>query len=137
MAEEPDEQAERFRQRYLTSSGAAMVEAELEVLGSDRQGNGYTTRSQADEMGALLGLAPGSLLLDIGAGCGWPGTYLAMTTGCAVVSIDPIVEGIGVAIHRGEIDGLGSRHAGLVGGAAALPFRRRVFHAVLHGDVMC
>lgn len=137
MAEDPEEQAERFRQRYLTSNGPAMVEAELEVLGSDRQGNGYTTRSQADEMGALLGLGPGSRLLDIGAGCGWPGVYLATTTGCAVVSIDPIVEGIGVAIHRGEIDGVGSRHVGLVAGATALPFEAHVFDAVLHGDVMC
>lgn len=137
MAEDPDEQAERFRQRYLTSGNAALIEAELEVLGGDYQGNGYTTMAQADHMGDLLDLAPGVLLLDLGAGCGWPGVYLATTSGCAVVSLDPIAEGLRVARDRSERNRIARRQSGLRGEATALPFRSGVFDAAIHGDVMC
>jgi len=136
MANFSVEDQERFRDRYRISGSEALIAAEMEVLGSDYQANGYTTMDQADELGALLGLEPASRLLDVGSGCGWPGLYLAKKHGCAVVSVDPVDEGMHASVQRGRRDRCRS-HAGVVGQGGALPFAPRVFDAVVHGDVTC
>lgn len=137
MASVTPEDEERFSERYRTSGNAALIDAELEVLGSDYQANGYTTKAQAQELGRALRLAPGDRLLDVGSGCGWPGLYLAVSTGCAVVGVDPITEGVGVAVQRAKRDATADRYAAIRGGGDALPFRARSFDAAVHSDVMC
>ena len=62
--------------------------------------DGYTTRAEADAIGRALELGPGDLLLDVGTGCGWPGLYLAATTGCRVVATDAPIEGLHRAARR-------------------------------------
>ena len=114
-----------------------MIEAELEALGSDYRANGYTTGAQADDLGRRLGLRAGDRLLDIGAGCGWPGLYLARTTGCRVVSIDPVGEAATATAERAGVDELTARHQPVVGSGEHLPFRSGRFDAVLHTDVTC
>jgi cyclopropane fatty-acyl-phospholipid synthase-like methyltransferase len=131
------EAGERFRDRYLISGSAALIEAELEVLGSDYSANGYTTMAEATALGSALGLDADSLLLDLGAGCGWPGLFLAKRHGCTVFSVDPIAEGMDVARSRATTDGLGEHHAQLCACGEALPFRSRAFDAVVHTDVVC
>ncbi len=128
---------ERFRQRYAISGSDAVVAAEMESLGSDYQANGYTTRAQADEIGDDLGLGPGHLLLDLGAGCGWPGLYLARRHGCAVVSLDPVAEGVQAARARGAANGLSRRSWPVLAGADAIPLRSRSVDAIVHADVLC
>lgn len=120
------------------SSGAdALIESELEVLGSDYQASGYTTRSQADELGRHLRIRAGQRLLDIGSGCGWPGLYLASRLSCHVVVVDPIIDGVLVARHRADHDGMVERQSGLQGQGSDLPFAPRSFDAVVHTDVTC
>ena len=114
-----------------------MIDAEREVLGSDYQANGYTTLSQADQIGAELGLGAGDRLLDLGSGCGYPGLYLARRFGCSVTSLDPVASGATTAAARADHDGLVDRHAAVVGLGAALPFRDRSVDAIVHIDVMC
>ena len=136
MSPTGEDPGERFRERYRRH-GDALLEAELDVLGSDYRANGYTTRSQADALGRALGLGEGDHLLDIGSGCGWPGLYLASVLGCSVVTIDPVLEGTSVAAARAASDGLGRRHHAVVAEGEALPFRSQSFDAVTHTDVTC
>jgi cyclopropane fatty-acyl-phospholipid synthase-like methyltransferase len=137
VAHEPILETERFGQRFAASGEAAPRAAELEALGSDYSATGYTTREQADELGRLLALGPGSVLLDIGAGCGWPGLYLATAFGCSVISADPIIEGASAARDRIGSDGIGSRALALLATGQRLPIRAGSIDAIVHADVMC
>ena len=137
MAEKSPLDAELFGQRYAVSGDAALRMVELEALGTDYRATAYTTREQADDLGRLLELGSGSVLLDIGAGCGWPGLYLAETFGCSVISADPVMEGAGAARDRITSDGIGSRALALLANGEQLPIRAGSIDAVVHADVMC
>jgi SAM-dependent methyltransferase len=128
---------ERFAERYRDSGAAAALTAEFEALGSDYQANGYTTVSEADDLGRVLGLGPGQRLADLGAGCGWPGLYLARRHGCSVISLDPVVEGLAVAGKRAERDGQQERAWVVQAHADALGLRPGSVDAVVHTDVLC
>lgn len=132
-----DDDVERFRDRYAVSGASAVLAAELDALGSDYGANGYTTRTQADDIGRELALRPDEVLLDLGAGCGWPGLYLSTVSGCSVISLDPVIEGMHVAEQRAALDGQADRCATVVATAAAIPLRSRSVDAVVHTDVMC
>ncbi len=137
MDRDESEARDLFRQRYTTRQGEANVVVERAVIGADFGANGYTTRAQADRLAALLHLDPGGRLLDIGAGRGWPGLYLARISGCDVVLTDLPEEGLRDARGRAEVEGLGDRAAAVVTGGAQLPFRAAVFDGVVHTDVLC
>lgn len=132
-----NEDVERFRERYATSCEAALLAAEFEALGTDYQANGYTTMAQAGEIGRDLDLGHGQRLLDIGAGCGWPGLYLAATHGCSVISLDPVLEGADVARRRAAADGIADRSQQLCASADALPLRSKSCDAIVQTDVLC
>jgi hypothetical protein len=137
VAADPRDENERFRARYAVSGAETLLAVEAEALGSDFQANGYTTMGQADELGRVLDLGPGQVLLDVGAGCGWPGVHLAATHGCAVISVDPIAEGVGVARRRGITDGMGERSWAIRANADPLPVRPGSVDAVVHADLLC
>ena len=128
---------ERFSQRYSVSESDAQLAIEHEVLGTDYQANGYTTVAQAEQMCEVLELAPGKVLVDLGAGCGWPGLYMAQRSGCAVISIDPVAEGIAAARTRLMADKLAAPSAALQGDAEAIPLRSGSVDAIVHTDVLC
>jgi 2-polyprenyl-3-methyl-5-hydroxy-6-metoxy-1,4-benzoquinol methylase len=127
----------RFSQRYGEERGDVVRAIELTVIGGDWGANGYTTISQADQLVAMLELGTGALVLDIGAGRGWPGLYLAATTGCSVVMTDVPVEGLASACERGRREGLDDRTWPINASARDLPFAAETFDAVVHTDVLC
>ena len=129
--------SERFAQRHEASGRAGPLAVEREALGSDYRATGYTTRAQADDVGRLLDLRPGRLLLDVGAGCGWPGVYLATTFGCWVISTDPLPEGAAAARERIVADGLQDRAVSVVATGDHLPVRNGSVDAIVHSDVLC
>lgn len=131
------DEMERFQQRYAISGDEALLAVEMEALGSDFRANGYTTRAQADALGPDLGLGPGQLLLDIGAGCGWPGVYLAAASGCAVISLDPVAQGLIVGRDRSRAEGLGKRSSGVRATAQDIPLRAKSVDAIVHTDLLC
>lgn len=128
---------ERYRERYGPDVSPAEVAVEREVLGSDYGGNGYTTVAQADELAAALSLARGDRLLDLGAGCGWPGLYLTRTTGCSTVLTDLSFPGMQRTRCRATEDSTTARIAAVVASARHLPFRPESFDAIVHTDVLC
>lgn len=132
-----NDQARRFNTRYRMTGQDVFLDIERAALGVDYQATGYTTRHEADEMGRRLELDETSTLLDLGSGCGFPGQYLAATTGCSVVSVDPIASGATAAADRARRDGLTSRAVAVVARGQELPVRPGCFDAVVHVDVIC
>ncbi len=135
----PDKQAliERFTQDYRLGQAGIMRAIERRVCGCDYGGTSWTTRDEARRLGELLGLAPGVRLLEVGAGSGWPGLYLAGTTGCDTVLIDMPIEGLRIAAARAAADGLADTCRVAVADGAALPFPAGCFDAIVHSDVLC
>ena len=127
----------RFSQRYGEERGDVVRTIELAVIGGDWGANGYTRIAQADQLAAMLELGTGSLVLDIGAGRGWPGLYLAARTGCSVVMTDVPVEGLVSARERSQREGLDDRAWPVNASARDAPFRVETFDAVVHTDVLC
>jgi SAM-dependent methyltransferase len=127
----------RFSNRYREERVEIVREIEQAVIGGDWGANGYTTTSQADELADLLDLGRNSMLLDVGAGRGWPGLYLAATTGCAAVLTDVPMDGLTVARTRSRHEDLDERAWFVNASARDLPFRASTFDAVVHTDVLC
>ena len=129
--------ASAFRERYGRPVSDATRTLERLVIGGDFGASGYTTAAQADLLGERLGLRAGHRLLDVGSGRGWPGLYLAETTGCSVVLTDIPEEGLRIALGRATSDGLAERSAAVAASARRLPFQAESFDAVVHTDVLC
>ena len=128
---------ELFGERYRVPSNEVSRQIERSVIGADWGANGYTTIEQADRLGAELELGPSKLLLDLGSGRGWPGLYLAATTGCRVVMTDVPVEALQLAVARAGAEGLERRAVAVRCSARNLPFASSSFDAVVHTDVLC
>jgi cyclopropane fatty-acyl-phospholipid synthase-like methyltransferase len=127
----------RMADRYRIDAVEAILATEREALGSDFGANGYTTRAQADEFVDVLSLEPDRVLLDLGSGCGWPGVYLAVRSGCHLVSVDPIEAGVQRAATRAAAEGLAVRSLPLLADGEHLPLASGTVDALVHADVMC
>lgn len=107
------------------------------VIGADVGSDGYTTVDQADELARRLRLRPGVRLLELGSGRGWPGLYLAATTGCHVTVTDRPLDGLRHARRRAAADGVADRCGVVAAGGAHLPFAATTFDAIVAADVLC
>ncbi len=139
MPPRPDEQAvrERFGDLYQLVQAPIKREIERAVCGCDYGGTSWTTRREAEHVGELLGLGPGRRLLEVGAGSGWPGLYLARTTGCDVTLADLPLAGLRIAAERAVADRLPGACWIVLADGAALPFGSGAFDAVSPSDVVC
>ena len=128
-----DDFAAQYRQGQLP----AVQAVERAVCGCDFGGTSWATRDEAEQIAAALELAPGVGLLEIGAGSGWPGLYLAAASGCDVTLTDLPLDGLLIAAARAARDGLAGTCGALVADAAQLPFRDHGFDTINHSDVLC
>ena len=131
------EVAARFAARYGAPQAEVIRDVEMAVIGGTWGANGYTTRHQADLLARSLDLDDGMRLLDLGAGRGWPGLYLASSTGCEVVLVDVPIEGLVLAAQRATREHLDARAVAAVSSARHLPFGAASFDAIVHTDVLC
>ena len=114
-----------------------MLDIERAVCGCDYGGTSWTTRGEAGRVAELLELGPGKRLLDVGGGAGWPGLYLARTSGCDVTLVDIPEEGMRIAAGRAGADELPGDCWVAVADGGALPFKAGSFDAISHSDVLC
>jgi SAM-dependent methyltransferase len=129
--------SERLDQQYLQRQSPVFLEIEREVFGTDYGATSWTDREEAQRFASWLGLGPGVQALELGAGSGWPGLYLARLTGCGVTLADLPPEGLRIASARAASEGLADRCPAVVSDGARLPFAGARFEAVLHCDVLC
>jgi cyclopropane fatty-acyl-phospholipid synthase-like methyltransferase len=128
---------DRFAGRYERCCDPAVLAVERAVLGTDVGSSAYTTVEQADALGRLAGIGPGSLVADLGAGSGWPGLHLARTTACRIVGTDLPLAGLRQARDRARRDGLAAQTGWTVATGRFPPLRTGAFDAVVHSDVLC
>ena len=128
---------ERFIQEYAVPQTDLARQIEREVYGAAYGANGYTTVDQARLMAERLDLEPGTLLLELGSGRGWPGIYLAERSGCRAVLTDIPVNALKQSAVSAEQRNLGARCSFVTADGKALPFGTRSFDRVVHTDVLC
>ena len=126
-----------FARDYEIAQEPLMREIERCVRGSDYGATSWTTREQAEQAAARLGLVQGWRLLELGAGSGWPALFLATLSGCDVVLTDLPLSGLRIARQRAARDGLDGRCSVLAADGAALPFADHSFDRIHHADVLC
>lgn len=126
-----------FGRDYEIAQEPLMREIERSVRGSDYGATSWTTREQAEQTAARLGLMRDLCLLELGAGSGWPALFLATLSNCDVVLADLPLSGLRIARERAARDGLGRRCSVLAADGAALPFADRSFDCIHHADVLC
>lgn len=137
LSREEQAQRDRFDELYVRAQSPVMLSIERSVCGCDYGGSSWTTRAEAQQMAALSGLQPGMRLLDVGAGSGWPGLYLAETSGCDVVLVDLPLAGLRIAAERAGKDRMRGSCWAVVADAASLPFPHGSFDAISHSDLLC
>ena len=136
---EPDSVSDlqkRFSEGYGKAPSRVELLVEREVFGINAGINSWTTVAQADALADALALRPGTSLLDIGAGTGWPSLYLAGETGCNVVLTDVPVGALHRAARRASKLRLAERCAFVQASGVRLPLKARTFDAIVHADVL-
>lgn len=132
----PRASARSFEEKYSDARAAMARRCGPEVLGSYLV-NGYTTTTQADRLAGLLDLSGTSVLLDVGAGRGWPGTRIAGLAGCRLVSTDVPIRALQMSREGDGLTRLGDGAHLVCADGRLLPFGDRTFDAVCHADVLC
>jgi len=126
---------EFFDESFPLTTAPVVREIEYETLGTDYGASSWSPAPQIDTMIEYLAIESGSSYLDIGAGTGWPGLYVAEKTGCALTMLDYPTNGLILAMERAEQDGADAMSVS--GDAARMPLASGIFDAVSHSDVMC
>lgn len=128
---------DRFENQYVQAATPVMRTVVDSVFCCGHVGTSWTTRDEADALVGLLRLAPGTLLLDLGAGAGWPGLHLARESGCRAVLADLPETGLAIARDRAERDGIADRVETLRADAARVPRPDGAFDAINQSDLLC
>ncbi|HET8945259.1 MAG TPA: methyltransferase domain-containing protein, partial [Dehalococcoidia bacterium] len=121
---------------YGIAPSEASVALERLVIGANFGTNGYTTLPQARALIRALRLRPGVRLIDVGAGRGWPGLYLAQATGCEAVLADVPITGLRIAARQRDELYLAPLISVCRATGTNLPFRSASFDAVVHTDTL-
>jgi len=139
MKRSPEElaQTERYELKYANLQTDVMLAIERQVCGCDYGGNSWTTRDETHKFEKFLELKPGLRFLDLGAGSGWPGLYLAKRSGCDLTLVDLPVTGLQIAADRAFSDQLTGACCIICANATNLPFDDGCFDALSHSDLLC
>ena len=110
----------------------------LETYGQDFGQTSWVTTEESLEIPQLLGLGPGSSVLEIGCGSGGYALHLAEKVGCRIVGVDINEPGIRSAKELAQARSLASRaRFEQCDVSKNLPFDNETFDAAFSNDVLC
>lgn len=135
----PEEDAlqTRFGLMYQRNQDDTVIKIERSVCGCDYGGTSWSTREESERLRQLLELAPGRRLLEVGSGSGWPGLYLAKTSGCDIALIDLPFEALRIGAERAAREPVPGACLFAAADGTQLPFADGAFDAIVHSDVLC
>jgi protein-L-isoaspartate O-methyltransferase len=131
----PSATTRSYEEKYEAFNSREAGDARVAALGSDLP-NGYTTLEQASRICEALELGPEDLLLDLGAGRGWPGSLIAERSGCRLLSADLPLTALRPA-QEGLARSVGARASVICADGRRLPLGDGECDAVCHADVLC
>jgi SAM-dependent methyltransferase len=120
-----------YSSQYTRIYGQLASEIRKEAFGEDFGQESWRSPAEQTEIAALLGLGPGTRVLDVACGAGGPSLALVEQTGCSLVGIDIVPEGVSSATAEAVKRGLGYRATFVVlDGGEPLPFEDGTFDAI-------
>jgi ubiquinone/menaquinone biosynthesis C-methylase UbiE len=128
---------EHHEESYSAKQSGIALTVEQAAFGSESGRNGYTSLEQAQALLDCVSLDAEACLLDLGAGRGWPGTHIAETSGCRLVSTDIPMDALRAAKRKSLSSDTHVCREVVAAEALALPFCAGSFDAIVHADVFC
>jgi SAM-dependent methyltransferase len=127
-----------YGSQYARTYGQLASEIRKEAFGEDLGQESWRSAIEHAEIAELLRLSPKTRALDIACGAGGPSLALVERTGCRLVGVDIVPQGVSCARVEAEKRGLADRADFLVITAGQrLPFGDGTFDAVMCIDSIC
>jgi SAM-dependent methyltransferase len=134
----PADGDEFYGSQYARIYGQLASEIRKEAFGEDFGGESWRSSTEQAEIAALLRLGPEARALDVACGAGGPSLDFVKRTGCPVVGVDIVPEGISCATAQAEKQGLADLASFIVTTAGErLPFEDGAFDAIMCIDSIC
>jgi ubiquinone/menaquinone biosynthesis C-methylase UbiE len=127
-----------YGSQYARTYGQLASEIRKEAFGEDLGQESWRSPTEQAEIAELLKLGPETRALDVACGAGGPSLALVKRTGCRLVGVDIVPEGVSCATAEAEKRGLADRANFIVITAGQrLPFEDGTFDAVMCIDSIC
>ena len=121
-----------YGSQYTRIYGQLASEIRREAFGEDFGQESWRSPAEQAEIAALLRLGPGARVLDVACGAGGPSLALVEQTGCHLLGIDIVPEGVSSATAEAVKRGLADRAKFVVlDGNEPLPFEDATFDAIV------
>ena len=127
-----------YGSQYSRLYGELASEIRAEAFGEDLGQESWRSPAEQAEIAELLNLSPGRLALDVACGAGGPSLAFVERTGCRLVGVDIVPEGVSCATAEAQRRGLADRANFIVIDAGQqLPFDDGEFDAVICINSIC
>lgn len=121
-----------YHSQYARLYGQLASEIRKEAFGEDLGQESWRSPTEQTEIAELLRLGPEARALDVACGAGGPSLVFVKRTGCRLVGVDIVPEGVSCATAEAEKRGLDDRAKFIVIAAGQrLPFGDGTFDAVM------
>ncbi|WFU02340.1 methyltransferase domain-containing protein [Rhizobium sp. CB3171] len=121
-----------YGSQYTRIYGQLASEIRREAFGEDFGQESWRGPAEQAEIAALLRLGPDACVLDVACGAGGPSLALVEQTGCRLLGIDIVPEGVSSATAEAVKRGLTDRAKFVVlDGGEPLPFEDGTFDAIV------
>ena len=124
--------------QYARLYGKLACEIRREAFGEDLGQESWRSPAEQAEIAELLRLGPQTRVLDVACGAGGPSLDFAKRTGCRLIGVDIVPEGVSCATAEAEKRGLADRASFIaIDAGEALPFPDGAFDAVMCINSIC